>query len=171
MTSTIGCLENGGVICHQSSMILLAFLVATLLTCGFALIRGGAPERLIALTFLLGAVASILVSIHAKPMPGGFQLGIFCVDVLMLVAIGGVMLKADRYWPIAVAALQFLSVLGHLIKLLDPNVVTVLYWITNAFWAVPQIVILAIATVRHAHRARRPGGDPAWANPSRSTKD
>ncbi|MGY2734005.1 hypothetical protein [Sphingomonas sp. UYP23] len=60
--------------------------------------------------------------------------------------------------------------LGHLIKLLDPNVVTVLYWIANAFWAVPQIVILAIATVRHTHRARRPGGDPAWANPSRSTK-
>lgn len=151
-------------------MILLAFLLATVLTCGFALIRGGAPERLIAATFVAGAVASTVISIHVKPMPGAFQLAIFCVDVSMLVAIAGVMLKANRYWPIAVAALQFLSVLGHLIKLLDPNVVTVLYWIANAFWAVPQILILAVATIRHVHRARRPEGDPAWVSGSRSTK-
>jgi hypothetical protein len=149
-------------------MILLAFLVATALVCGFALIRGGAPERLVALTFLAGATASTLISIRFHFPPDGFQPAIFCVDMLMLVCIGGVMLKANRYWPIAVAALQFLSVLGHLIKLLDPNMVTVLYWIANTFWAVPQIVILGVGTIRHVHRARRPEGDPAWVNPSRS---
>ena len=143
-------------------MMLLAFLIATLAVCLHAILRGGAPERLTALVFLAGLIGSILASIGTRPTPAGFRLATFCVDVSMLLALAAVMLKARRYWPIAVTAMQLLSVMGHLIKLLDPNVATVLYWITNAFWAVPQIAILEIATVRHIHRLRRFGGDPDW---------
>lgn len=148
-------------------MILLTFLILSAVCCGYALIRGGSPERLTALLFMVGIVASIMISILIPPPPDGFQSAIFAVDIAMLFALGVIAAFARRYWPIAITAFQLLAVIGHLIRLLDPQIVPVLYWISNTFWAVPQMIILAVATVRHRGRVRRYGDDPAWSVPLR----
>ncbi|MEW6626914.1 MAG: hypothetical protein AB1431_09015 [Pseudomonadota bacterium] len=146
-------------------MILLAFLLLSAACCGYALISGGSPERLTSLIFALGILGSVAISILIPPVPDGFQSAIFVVDLLMLFGLGGITALARRYWPIAITAFQLLAVIGHLIRLLEPDIVPVLYWISNAFWAVPQMVILAIATTRHRARVRRHGSDPAWIRP------
>ncbi|WHO39404.1 hypothetical protein PMI04_002040 [Sphingobium sp. AP49] len=146
-------------------MILLAFLILSAVCCFYALIRGGSPERLTATIFLAGIFASIMISIHAPPPPDGFQSAIFAVDLAMLLALGAIMLFARRYWPMAITACQLLAVMGHVIRLLNPQIVPVLYWISNVFWAVPQMLFLAVATIRHCNRVRRHGSDPAWSPP------
>ncbi len=144
-------------------MILLAFLILSAICCSYALVRGGSPERLTAVIFLAGTFASIMISIHAPPPPEGFQWAIFLVDLAMFIALGAIMLFARRYWPMAITACQLLAVMGHVIRLLDPQIVPVLYWISTAFWAVPQMLFLATATARHRSRLRRHGVDPAWS--------
>ena len=151
-------------------MMLVAFMLLTFGISSYALWRGGAPERWVAVLFLLGMILSMAISIAMPPTPRGFQAGIFCVDALMLCAMVAVMLRARRYWPIAVAAMQLLSVMGHVIKLVDPQVMTVVYWITSAFWALPQLAILAIGTTRHRSRLRRSGSDPDWTTGWRTTR-
>jgi hypothetical protein len=147
-------------------MILLAFLLLSAACCGYAAIRGGSPEKLTAAIFVAGIIASVLISIRMPPPPGGFQSAIFAVDMVMLFALGFIMLLARRYWPIAITAFQLLAVIGHLIRLLEPGIVPVLYWIANAFWAVPQMIVLAIATRRHQARLSRFGADPSWTRPA-----
>jgi len=148
-------------------MILLAFLLLSAACCGYAAVRGGSPERLTAAIFVAGILASVMISIHAPPPPDGFQSAIFAVDMAMLFALGWIMLFARRYWPIAITAFQLLAVMGHLVRLLEPGIVPVLYWVANAFWAVPQMVVLAVATRRHQGRLSRYGVDPAWTRPER----
>jgi hypothetical protein len=147
-------------------MILLAFLILSAMCCGYAASRGGGPERLTAAIFVAGILASVMISIHMPPPPDGFQSAIFGVDMAMLLALGCIMLFARRYWPIAITAFQLLAVMGHLIRLLEPGIVPVLYWVANAFWAVPQMIVLAIATRRHRGRLSRYGVDPAWSRPN-----
>jgi len=151
-------------------MILLAFLILSAACCGYAVIRGGSPERLTAAIFLAGIIISVMISIRMPPPPDGFQSVIFVVDTAMLFALGSVMLLARRYWPIAITAFQLLAVMGHIIRLLDPHIVPVLYWVANAFWAVPQMIVLAIATRRHQARLSRFGADPAWTRPAKADR-
>jgi len=147
-------------------MILLAFAILLVLVCSYAFARGGQPERLMAGLFVLGLLSTVLISAWTPPRPREFQLGIFIVDATMLFAMVPIMLKANRLWPIAVMAMQLLAVIGHLIKLLDPNVVTVLYWIVNVFWSIPQTLLLGLGVHRHVHRERRFGVERSWSNTS-----
>lgn len=151
-------------------MILLAFLLLSAACCGYAALRGGGPERLTAAIFMMGISASVAISIRMPPPPDGFQSAIFVVDITMLFVLGWVMLFARRYWPIAMTAFQLLAVMGHLIRLLEPEIVPVLYWVANAFWAVPQMIVLAVATRRHQGRLSRYGRDPAWTRPAQAHK-
>ena len=149
-------------------MILLAFLILSAACCGYAAIRGGSPDRPTGAIFVTRNLAPGLLSFR-RPPPGLSQ-AIFVVDTVMRFALGSIMLLARRYWPIAITAFQLLAVIGHLIRLLDPQIVPVLYWVANAFWAVPQMIVLAVATRRHQARLSRFGTDPSWTRPGMANR-
>ena len=144
-------------------MIVLLFLCLWLGICGYALWRGGRPEQFVALSFLVAfvlTVASDQLGFHWH----GIQMGTFLVDVMLLIVLVAIALRANRYWPIGIAAMQSLEVIGTLLRLADPRMAPLLYWIGTVVWAYPMLILLLLGTVRHRNREKRLGPESSWSS-------
>lgn len=94
----------------------------------------------------------------------GIELGIFGVDLALLALLLIIAFRANRYWPMGVAAMQVLQVVGHLLKLADPHMLPLLYWISAVVWAYPMLLLLLLGTLRHYNREKRLGPEPSWSS-------
>jgi hypothetical protein len=133
------------------------------LCCAYAFFKGGAPER-VGSTIL--AVASILTLVTVWGRSHGyasFQLGIFLVDLACLVAFLALALRAERYWPLWIAAVQLIATAAHGMKLADPAIIGRAYAFAMAFWSYPMLLLIALGTWRHQQRLARNGADPSWS--------
>jgi hypothetical protein len=129
------------------------FLYAALMwiICGYAAWRGGWPERSVAWIIVLGSVLSAMVSGDFT----GVEQGILIIDILMFLGFFVIGLFSERYWTLWIAALQGVSLLGHLLPLMplwNPYV----YNDAIALWAWPMLAILGLATWK------RPRPTSAW---------
>jgi hypothetical protein len=144
----------------------LAFNLMLLGCCGYALRRGGAPERLGSLIFLVAAALTVL---GASPFGTRFhhvELGILVVDAAILFAFVALAIRSERFWPIWMAGLQTVEVLTHFARLVTPDIIPPTYGEAIALWSYPMLVLLAIGTWRHRRRLRRFGADNPWKNAS-----
>ncbi len=142
---------------------ILFFNLLLLGSCGYAILRGGAPERITA-WLLIGA--TVLTPLTASGLAMRFvqaELGIFVVDVALLGALTIVALKADRFWPMVLAAMQLDTTAVHVLKLVDADLIRITYALMIAAWSYPMLVVLAIGTMRHQRRLARFGEDRAWS--------
>ena len=137
------------------------FCILMLGSCGYAIWRGGAPERITGWLLIGATVLSFAVGRPAHY--GHLEVGVFVIDVALLIALVIVALKADRMWPIALAALHLDSTAAHILKLFDAEVIRVTYAVMIIMWAYPMQVILAIGTLRHQRRLACFGEDRAWS--------
>ena len=81
-----------------------------LMTCWiYTILRGGAPERL-GTTILAISSRLTVAAIPAGPDSNSSRSGALVVDLLCLAAFVILALRADRFWPLWVAALQLLGV-------------------------------------------------------------
>ncbi len=145
----------------------LAFNLLLFGCCGYALRRGGPPERLGGLIFLLAAALTVL---GASPFGIRFQhveLGILLVDAAVLYAFIVLAIRSERFWPIWVAGLQTVEVFTHFARLVTPGIIPPAYGEAVALWSYPTLVLLAIGTWRHRRRLERFGADNPWKNASR----
>jgi uncharacterized membrane-anchored protein len=145
-------------------MTAVLFLLPWLAVCGYAAWRGGQPERFVAIMFLIAFPLGAFL--NAKFRSQGIQIGSFSVDVAMLILLLAIALKANRYWPMGMVAMQLLEVVGHLLKLADPRMMPLLYWISSVMWAYPMLILLALGTLRHRNRIRRLGPESSWSSSS-----
>lgn len=131
----------------------ILFWPVLLLTCGYALYRGGFSERTVAVVCLLATLLSI--SIH--PSTGRYasvNVSELVIDSLVLAAFVTVALRSDRFWPLWIAGLQLTSSFAHLFKAIDPELIPHAYAAAVRFWSYPMLLILFIGTWR-AHRRRQ----------------
>lgn len=143
------------------------YLMLLTATCFYALRRGGAPER-VAATIILAAVG--LSGIVASSYRGAFagrEMGIFLVDLGMFVAATGLALRAERFWPICLAALLGLGVQLQLLSWLAPPSGRHVYKVLHALNAYPVLLVLAVGTWRHRVRLIATGADKSWSSFSR----
>ena len=91
--------------------------VLTVLVVAFAFLKGGEPEKTAAGTYVLGWFASLLIQTGA--VVSGTQWGMMAIDTVMLAVFAGLVWKAKRAWPTWVAALQSLTVMSHILTLID----------------------------------------------------
>ena len=145
-------------------MIAVLFIALWLGVCAYALWRGGQPERFVAIIFLIAAPLSSAV--YSANLWHGMQIGIFAVDVVMLGLLLIIALRANRYWPIGMAAMQVLQVVGQLLKLADRDMPVIIYWIGAAVWAYPMLILLLLGALRHRNRVKRLGPEPSWSSSS-----
>ncbi|MEN3749149.1 hypothetical protein TPR58_18390 [Sphingomonas sp. HF-S3] len=137
--------------------------LALLLGCsGYALARGGAPERIGVLILALAIVAS-----HFAPAAGPVRFktiewGVMMVDLAMLSAVLVLAVRAQRFWPMWMAAILVNTIVTHLL-MLSPNLIPWSYSVAIAGWSYPNPVLLAIGAWRHRSRIRLYGADPAWS--------
>jgi len=145
-------------------MTAVLFILPWLGVCGFALWRGGQPERLVAAMFLIAFPLGSFI--NAKFRSQGVQLGSLGIDLTMLILLLVIAFRANRYWPMGIAAMQLLQVMGHLLKLADPRMLPLLYWISSVVWAYPMLILLLLGAVRHRNRVKRLGPESSWSSSS-----
>jgi hypothetical protein len=147
------------------------FEVIFLGSCGYALVRGGAPERIAAITFLVSATLTMLlrqpdlfVFMRQWPSPifQHIETGVTIVDSVMLVVMLALALFSERFWPIWMAAMAGITVLTHFTMLLRLDLLPWAYWRSQALWSYPMLLLLTAATWRHRRRLRLIGADRSW---------
>ena len=136
-----------------------------LLACwAYALMRGGTPERMGTTILVAG---SYLTLAAASAFQIGFrsvEVGILIVDLLCSVAFLALALRADRFWPLWVAALQVVGTAVHAARFVDPDIVGRTYAFMLAIWSYPMILLMIIGTWRHRQRLARFGVDKSWSS-------
>lgn len=142
--------------------ILFFNLLQVLASC-YAMLRGGAPERLVGASLLLAAFATRLVMQQAEFNYLQLEAGVLAIDVLLLVVLVGIAMFADRYWTLWLAALHALGTGAHVVKAIDPTVLPTAYGIVAVAWSYPMVLLLAVGTRRHRRRLRSPGSDLDWS--------
>lgn len=131
--------------------------------CGYALVCGGAPER-IAAGLQITAFA-LTLALHRLIDTAGFgttAFGTAMVDVALLVALIILAWRSTRFWPLWIAGWQLAAIIGHLAKLLDPSMLPLGYAIQATFWGYPMLVVTAVGAWRHHRRVTGGDPDPSW---------
>lgn len=123
--------------------------------CGYALIRGRTDARVVAAVFLAGTFATYAVR---SPLGGSYssvESGILLVDVVAFLGFTYVALISDRFWPLWVSGLQLTTMLGHLSKALQSDLLPLAYAAALRFWSYPILIILAVGVWRSERRSER----------------
>lgn len=137
---------------------------ALMLACwAYALRRGGSPEKIgatilvVASYLTLAALSGPAASFHSV------EFGVVIVDLLCSAAFVALALRAERFWPLWVAALQITGTAEHAVKFVDPDIVRRTYAFILAIWAYPMIFLMIAGTWRHQQRLARFGVDNSWS--------
>jgi hypothetical protein len=142
------------------------FLALLLAACGYAVRRGGGPERLTAFAFLTAYIITIVVRSYKSERYFNIETGVFVVDALLFIIVFAIMLRANRVWPIWMSVFLLMAVGGHIAKLFDPHVIRTAYQIMLSLWSWPAALLLIVATWRHQRRLALLGVDASWKGSS-----
>lgn len=144
-------------------MSLLVFLTLLLLCCGYALWRGGAPERVAAGAQILAFAINLPLHYALEGSEYGRTISATAlIDLLLLLGLVVLAWRSTRYWPLWIAGWQLAALIAHLAKTLDPTMQATGYAIQAQIWAYPMLVATAVGAIRHQRRRRAGDPDPAW---------
>lgn len=121
------------------------------LTCGYALVRGGQYERLVAIVCILASFATVAVNSPLSHMYAHVEGSALLVDMAVLAAFVAIALRSERFWPLWVAGLQLTTSVAHFLKAIDPSLIPQAYGLAVRFWSYPILVILFVGAWR-SHR-------------------
>jgi hypothetical protein len=133
------------------------------LCCGYAFLRGGTPERIAAAIFFVGNALTWVATSYSGNRFGSVEVGVLIVDLGCLVGFMVLALRAERYWPLWVTALQIIGTAGHAVKLAAPDMIPWGYAFLLAAGSYPMLLLIALGTFRHQLRLARHGVDPSWS--------
>jgi hypothetical protein len=131
------------------------FWAILLVSCGYALWRGGKFERIAALIFLSATVVSVAWHLLFRVRYMSLDFGEIVVDSTVLLAVVTIALLSDRFWPLWVAGLQLVDSMAHLLKAVA-KLPPWGYAIAERFWSYPILLILFIGAWRQHRRTGMP---------------
>lgn len=138
------------------------FLMLLVLSCLYATMRGGRPERIGAATLFGGACLSVIL---VDPFGGRFrhiEPGLLLTDVAMLGIFLWLSVRSTRFWPLAIAGLLLAEVIVHAVRGAMPNIVPKAYIDAVGFWSWCAQIFLAVGTWRHGNRVKQRSVDKPW---------
>ena len=94
----------------HSVLYTILFLTAVV----YVSLRGGAPERLAILTWVVSNMLSVVALLHSPAMFERTEYTVFAIDVLTFALFLTMALFANRSWPLLVCSMQACGVLVHL---------------------------------------------------------
>jgi hypothetical protein len=128
------------------------YLIILLSASAYVLARGSKEERTILATLISAFFLTYLLYAQENRdwLIGHWSITI--VDTLAFLILFYIALRSKRFWPLPIAALQFLPILTPLVALLGKNIVSYALGMTQGFWGYLQLLILVIASRRHQTR-------------------
>lgn len=144
--------------------IFLLLLAAAL---GYALWKGGGPEK--SMAAILGAMLlsdqalHLFVPVHYAMVDQGHLV----IDIFGAMTAIALALFAHRFWPMLAAVLQILPLIAHFCRAVDLAMHPAAYMVMQvaASWLLPPLLVLA--TLRHRRRLAATGSDRSWQSFSR----
>lgn len=122
-------------------LIVIIYTGALLLVASTALAIGSTTAKRLSWMYVAAQLVSLAVERDSFPY---FKVGLFLPDLLLLLGVLWVTIRAVQRWPIACAALQLLTVLGHLAKWEDQRIRGLAYAIMVQWTAWPAVAVLMI---------------------------
>ncbi len=138
------------------ALINISFSVLLFGSCGYAWIRGGREGKALCLLLLSAALGTPAAISLLRPY-FGLPLVTFVVDLVLLVALGSIALRTDRFWPLWILAFHFLSVMTFVAWWLAPGMAGIVYEDSAAFWSIPALGVLFLGPFLDRAAARKRG--------------
>ena len=129
-----------------------SYFVVLAIVCIYAFARGEAESRIAAAICGAASIASVIVM---SPIAGRYshiEAGVFAVDLAVLAGFTAIALRSDRFWPLWLAGLQLTTILAHVFKVIDFQLVPQIYAAAARFWVYPIFLIIVIGTWRSQRR-------------------
>ena len=121
----------------------------------YAFLHGKTDERLAAAICVVATLATRLVLSPLASRYSGVETGVLVVDLLALAGFTLIAIRTDRFWPLWVAGLQLTTLVAHLLKAVQLELLPYAYATAARFWVYPIFLIIVVGTWRSHHRARR----------------
>ncbi len=118
--------------------------VYMLAVCGFALWKGGRPERIVALASVVASIATALLQNRRDWISP--QWGDLAVDCTFLAVLLWLALRSNRHWPMWAAAFQLLGVVIYVARLADVRVGALAPFLAGEIWSYLVLASLAVGT-------------------------
>lgn len=123
-----------------------AYYIFLFVCCGYAILHGARSEYIGTAIMIIGSLSSLAVgSLLGTPWTG-LEAEIFAIDVVALIALIGLTLKSDRFWPIWATAFHLLAVTIHAAMMVAPQITPWAFATGSVFWAYPMLLALAIGS-------------------------
>jgi hypothetical protein len=119
--------------------------------CIYGYLKGGMPERLVSIIFLISSIASGIFTINHSTYIS-IEWGLFFIDITLAIFLVCISLSADRYWPMWLSALQIVSALMHPAFGMSEHKSPFAYVIATVILSYPMLAILMIGTYRYQLR-------------------
>ena len=113
-------------------------------SCGYAIWKGGLPERLTGIVLLLAYIVTLLVQDRVSYFEP--QWGWIVVDSSLGALLIALAIWNNRNWLLFGAALQVLAIMTHLAILADAGVRTIVYYRGLFVWNYLLLVALVVGT-------------------------
>ncbi|WP_275227447.1 hypothetical protein [Novosphingobium album (ex Liu et al. 2023)] len=128
----------------------------------FAMRRGSGPERCVAAILSASLLFSLIrVMLRGPDDFTGLDPILVTIDFAVFAGVLWVALRANRVWPLVIAAMQLIVLLAHGYTLLKIGANQV-YWAMMAFPQYIQMVALGIGIFCHLLRRARVGRYRDW---------
>ena len=137
----------------------LTYLIVLATVCAYAFLRGGTESRLAATICVVASVASLVLASPWANSYSRIESGIFIVDMAVLVGFTAIALRSDRFWPLWIAGLQLTTIIAHLFKVIDLDLLPAVYAAAARFWVYPIFLVIVIGTWRSHRRSRKEQAD------------
>jgi hypothetical protein len=133
-----------------------AYFVVLFAVCAYAFLVGRTDERMVASICILASLASMFVARPVASAYSGIETGILIVDVAALAGFVLVAIRSERFWPLWVAGLQLTTLVAHLLKAVELDLLPQAYAAAARLWVYPIFLLIVIGTWRgHRRRAVR----------------
>lgn len=137
---------------YTPPLSMIVWVASLLGVSAFALWRGGAVERAVA----VGNLAAYAATILFQDMRNFFdpQIGIMGVDIVFLALLLALAAKTNRTWLLFAAAFQLLAVVIHVAIVADAGVRSLAYFRGLIIWSYLILVSMAVGTWLELRRRR-----------------
>lgn len=147
-------------------MRVAVFLLIMLVAIGYALRKGGGPERAMAAIAAVMIASDQALHLLIAPEYAALDIGHLTIDIFGASATMFLAMIAYRFWPMIAAALHILPLLAHLSRYFDIALHPAAYMIMQVASSWPVAPLLIVATWRHQRRVRQHGSEPSWRGSS-----
>lgn len=128
----------------------LTYYIVLAVVSAYAFFRGEAEARIAASICIVASLASMIVV-----SPIGYsrvESGIFIVDMAVLAGFIALALRSDRFWPLWLAGFQLTTIIAHLFKAFNLDLIPQVYAAAARFWVYPIFLVIVIGTWRSHQR-------------------